>query len=55
MQTNETKNYLKDVIMEVEKRGGYRVNSRILQEYDTNRDGIISRAELAKIRLHISA
>jgi len=50
LQTAETKVYLQDVINEIDRKGGYRVDSGILQAYDKNNDGVISKAEVDDIR-----
>ncbi len=50
LQTAEVKILLRDVIQEVNDRGGVEVTSDILKEYDKNRDGLINKFELDKIK-----
>ena len=50
LQTAEVKIYLRDVAQVVEAKGGYTVDSEVLRDYDKNRDGVITRYELADIR-----
>ena len=50
LQTAEVKIFLRDVVDQVEQRGGVEVISDILKEYDKNRDGIINRYEVTDIK-----
>lgn len=52
LQTSEIKIYLRDVIEEVNKKGGYSVDSDILKPYDKNNDAAVTKGELEKIEEH---
>lgn len=45
LQTAEVKIFLREVLADIDEKGGYTVDSDILKEYDKNRDGVISRYE----------
>jgi hypothetical protein len=53
LQTAEVKIFLRDVIAEVEDKGGLLITSDILDEYDKDGDSIIERQELELIRSHV--
>jgi len=45
LQTAEVKVYLREVLNQIDDKGGYTIDSDILKEYDQNKDGVISRYE----------
>ena len=49
LQTAEVKIFLRDVLDQINEKGGYTINSDILKEYDKNKDGVISRYEAQDI------
>lgn len=53
LQPAEVRMFLREVVDFVESRGGMRINSEILREYDSNGDGVISQSELGQMRDHI--
>ena len=50
LQTAEVKIFLRDIIEEVNDKGSYTIDSKFLSEYDQNRDGVITRYEIADIQ-----
>ena len=46
LQSAEIKVFLRDVIDQISRRGSYKVDSQLLEEYDKNNDGIIDRSEV---------
>ncbi len=53
LQLAETKIFLRDVVDDIDGRGGIAVHSDILKEYDDNDDGVISREEAEAIKKHV--
>lgn len=50
LQSAEVKTFLRDVLEEIEKKGGYTINSDILKEYDKNKDGVVSKNEVKLLK-----
>lgn len=53
LQAGEAISFLRLVIQEVERRGGYEIDSDFLREYDRNRDGYINRYEVEAVKRDI--
>ncbi len=53
LQSAEVKVFLRDVLDQIDEKGGYTINSDILKEYDKNRDGVVSRYEAEAIRKQV--
>lgn len=50
LQSSEIKMFLRDVVDEINDKGGYTVNSDLLKQFDKNKDGIVSRLELPELQ-----
>lgn len=50
LQPAEVKIFLRDILDEIDKKGGILISSPVLKEYDTSGDSIISRYEAEKIK-----
>ena len=53
LQTAEVKIFLRDVVEDIDLRGGFFVNTDILLEYDKNKDKVIDRDEVGLIKKHL--
>lgn len=53
LQSAEMKVFLREVLDQIDKKGGYTVNSDALKEYDKNKDGLISRLEADAIKAYV--
>ncbi len=50
LQSAEVKVMLRDVLVNVDKKGLVKIESDVLKEYDVNKDGYIKPNEIARIR-----
>jgi hypothetical protein len=50
LQSAEVKILLRDIVDMVEKKGGVKIESEVLKEYDQDKNGLIDRKEIEHIR-----